>query len=156
MSGAFNRDLLPTWPDYADTIGAKLLGRGKWRSMLCEFHADTEPSLRVNTQSGGWCCMSCGAKGGDVLAHYMQRTDAGFMEAAIGLGAWDATQVRHTERQPRALTPRDAMEVVARELLLLLVVIADIRSGVIPTDDDWQRFLLGAGRIESLAQEFRS
>jgi hypothetical protein len=155
MNGAFNRDLLPTWPDYADIIGAKLLGRGKWRSMLCEFHADTEPSLRVNTQSGGWRCMSCGAKGGDTLSHYMQRTDAGFREAALALGAWDTSKEKHTERKPRRLSAADAMEVIAAELLVLVVIIGDMRRGVIPTDTDWHRLTVATGRVEKLVMEFR-
>jgi len=156
MTGAFNRARLPGPETYADTHGIRLIGGGKWRTTLCDFHPDTTPSLRVNTQSGGWCCMSCGAKGGDVLAHYMQRTDAGFIEAAVALGAWDANQSKPAEHAPRTLTAGDAMQVVAFELLVLLTVISDIRVGVIPTDDDWRRFLVAAGRIEALTMEFRS
>lgn len=154
--GAFNREALPTWPNYADTIGAKLVGKGRWRTTACEFHGGSD-SMRVNTQSGGWVCMSCGAKGGDVLAHYMQRTGAGFREAAIALGAWDhAGPARQGEFKPRTLSARDAMEAIARELLFLVIVLSDIRRGVIPTDADWLKFLHGAGRIEALAKEFRA
>ena len=156
MSGAFNRDRLLDWPSYADSSGMQLLGRGKWRNLLCDFHDDTEPSMRVNVESGGWICMSCGAKGGDVLDHHMQRTGVDFVAAARELGAWDEGKVRHTERKPRSLSASDAMQVVAQELLVLCIVIGDVRRGIIPSNVDWQRFLVGAGRVEALAMEFRS
>ena len=155
MNGAFNRAALPDWPAYADTLGLTLVGRGKWRTTQCELHGGSD-SLRVNIQSGGWCCMSCLAHGGDVLAHYMQRVGCCFREGAMMLGAWDESKGKHTERQPRTLSARDAMEVIARELSVAVVVIRDARQGVIPTDDDWQRFLVAAGRIESLVADFRS
>ena len=65
MTGAFNRARLPGWETYADTHGIRLLGSGRWRSALCDFHPDTTPSLRVNTQSRGWCCMACVTKVGE-------------------------------------------------------------------------------------------
>jgi len=39
-------------------------GHGKWRSFTCPVHDDTNPSARVNVETGKWVCMSCGAKGG--------------------------------------------------------------------------------------------
>ena len=100
---AFDRDRLPSWQEYADDFGLVLHGRGRWRNLLCDFHADTEPSMRVNAESGGWICMSCGAKGGDVLSHHMQRTGATFVEAAKALGAWDATKAPSPAGKPRTL-----------------------------------------------------
>jgi hypothetical protein len=40
-------------------------GRGLWRSFTCPNpdHHDRSPSARVNSVSGKWVCMSCGAKG---------------------------------------------------------------------------------------------
>lgn len=155
MSGAFNRDALPSWESYADMVGLVLQGRGRWRTTRCEFHGGSD-SMRVNTESGGWVCMSCLARGGDVLDHYMLRTDASFKGAALALGAWDRSKEKHTEREPRTLSPRDAVEVIARDLLLCVVVIADIRSGLIPSDADWRRFLVAAGQVEKLVMEYRS
>lgn len=154
MSGAFIRDALPGWHRYADDHGLTLQGRGKWLSVLCDFHADTEPSMRVNTETGGWICMSCGAKGGDVLSHYMQRIGADFVQAAKDLGAWNEAAVPRAAGKPRTLSAADAMQVVRHELLVLFVVIADVRAGVIPNDADWHRFTQGAGRIDALAQEY--
>lgn len=38
-------------------------GHGEWRSFTCPVHDDKNPSARVNTTTGAWICMSCGAKG---------------------------------------------------------------------------------------------
>ena len=83
----FNRDLLPAPESYYAAQGLPLNGRGEWRSVLCPFHADSTPSLRVNIHSGGFFCMVCQARGGDVLAFHMQRHDLPFKQAAIDLGA---------------------------------------------------------------------
>lgn len=83
----FERAKLPD-PEkyYAAELGA-LRGRGTWRDALCPFHQDTRPSLRVNTQTGAFRCMVCGAHGGDVLAFQMQRYEQTFPAAAKALGA---------------------------------------------------------------------
>jgi len=86
---AFNRERLPNPADYFAAEGVELLGRGRWRSALCPFHADTKPSLRVLFESGGFRCMACGAHGGDVLAFHMQRHGLRFIDAAKALGAWE-------------------------------------------------------------------
>jgi hypothetical protein len=153
---SFDRNQLPNALAYFEGEGLKLQGRGKWRTTRCDFH-DGSDSMRVNTESGAWVCMACGAKGGDVLAYAMQRHDLQFVEACKSLGAWinDGRPQRADDR-PRTLSPRAAMEVIAHELLVLIVVIADARRGLTPSDTDWQRFLEGAGRIDLLAAEYRS
>lgn len=154
MSGAFNR--APDWLAYADAQGIKVEGRGVWRSILCDFHDDTKPSLRINTKSGGWRCMSCGAKGGDTLDHYMQRTGLGFAAAARDLGAWDdAAQPHAHPSRPRRFSARDALEVVERELNVCVVVLSDARRGTLPSDTDWKRFLQAAGLVGAIAMEAR-
>lgn len=154
---SFDRSALPDWPTYAEREGLPLLGRGKWRTVLCDFHSDSTPSLRVNVASGGWCCMACGAKGGDTLAHYTQRSGLSFIAAARALGAWrDDGKPPTTADKPRTLPARDAMELAAFELLVLMVVISDARRGLLPNDADWQRFLAGADRVERLAMEYRA
>ncbi len=86
---AFRRDRLPYAADYFREQGLKLIGGGAWKSALCPFHADTQPSLRVRLESGGFRCMACGAHGGDVLAFHRQRYGLSFVEAAKALGAWE-------------------------------------------------------------------
>jgi DNA primase len=55
---------------------------------VCPFHDDARPSLRVNVETGGYRCMACGTKGGDVLAFHRARYGLSFMQAARDLGAW--------------------------------------------------------------------
>lgn len=150
---SFHRERLPDPVHYFESEGLQLHGTGKWRAMLCPFHDERTPSLRVNVESGGWVCMGCGAKGGDVLSYHTQRHGLDFVDAAKALGAWSDDGSPSTDR-PRTLSARDAMAVMSFELTVIFVVIADIRRGVIPNDADWHRFLSGAGRIQALAGDF--
>ncbi len=125
----FNRDHLPGWLAYADAQGIKVEGRGTWRSILCDFHDDSKPSLRVNTKSGGWCCMSCGASGGDVLAHLMQRNGVNFVSAARTLGAWQDDGEPARPRQARTLTAQDALELLYQDATTLWILACDIGQG---------------------------
>jgi len=87
---ALNRSLLPTPIEYyRDQCSMKLTGTGEWRTALCPFHDDKAPSLRINTRSGGYKCMVCEAKGGDVIAFHMARHGLPFIEACKALGAWE-------------------------------------------------------------------
>lgn len=86
----FNRELLPRPGKYFQQQGLKITGGGEWKSARCPFHADTKPSLRLRLDSGGFRCMACGAKGGDVLAFHMKLKNLKFIEAAKQLGAWEA------------------------------------------------------------------
>jgi len=152
--GEFVRDRLPDPVGYFEAYGVPLVGPGKWKTGPCQFHGGGD-SLRVNTASGGWICMACGAKGGDVLAYHMQLHDLDFVAAARELGAYVDDGRNYTgQAKPTTLAARDAMAVIARELLILFVVIADARAGRVPSDADWARFLTGAGRIEALAREY--
>jgi len=67
----------------------KLTGGGERKSAICPFHDNTRPSLRVRLDTGGFRCMTCDAKGGDVLAFHMRRHGLHFIEAAKALGAWE-------------------------------------------------------------------
>jgi len=58
--------------------------------VLCPFHDDHNPSLRVRLDTGGFKCMACGARGGDVLSFHMKRYGLSFKQAAKDLGAWRA------------------------------------------------------------------
>src|SRR5438445_13818377 len=85
--GEFVRSSLPDPAEYFEGQGLKLVGRGKWRSTRCVFHGGSD-SMRINIDSGGFCCMNCGARGGDVLTYAMQAQGLAFTEAARSLGAW--------------------------------------------------------------------
>jgi hypothetical protein len=85
------RESLPAPDAYYLSQGMRLKGCGEWRTALCPFHNDHNPSLRINLASGGFICMACGAHGGDVLEFHRKRHDMTFLEAVRALGAWEAT-----------------------------------------------------------------
>jgi DNA primase len=59
----------------------KLIRSSKWLTVNCSFHADSKPSMRINLESGGFFCHSCGAKGGDIISFEMQRSGLSFKQA---------------------------------------------------------------------------
>lgn len=84
----FLREQLPEPLQYYEKELPDLTVRGEWAQACCCFHRDTNPSLSVNVESGGFLCFACGAKGGDVLAFHRLRYELSFRDAAIKLGAW--------------------------------------------------------------------
>ena len=70
---SFDRNQLPDALTYFENRGLTLKGppSAKWKSTACNFHGGSD-SMRVNMASGAWVCMSCDAKGGDVLSYEMQ------------------------------------------------------------------------------------
>jgi len=112
QSGNFRRERLPSPTAYYPAHGQPLGGRGRWRSTRCPFHNDRNPSLRVNPETGGYICMSCGEKGGDVLSFHRRRHGLSFVEAAKALGAWEedpgstSTSTETPEQAVRRLAAR--------------------------------------------------
>ena len=154
--GEFIRDRLPDPATYFEGEGVLLKGPGQWKTGPCHLHGGSD-SLRVKVATGAWRCMACGAKGGDVLAYAMQRHFEGFIDAARALGAYvDDGKPHKGQMQATTLPARDAMQLAALELLVAFVVISDIKAGVIPSTADWQRFITSAGRVQALAEEYRT
>lgn len=154
--GEFMRDRLPDPVSYFESEGLTLTGPGKWKTTRCDFHGGSD-SMRVNSESGAWRCMNCGAKGGDILAFAMQRHFESFIEAARALGAYvEDGKLHRGPTQPSTLSARDAMQLAAQEILLALIVISDIKTGLIPSEGDWQRFIVSASRLQALAEEYRT
>lgn len=148
---SFHRERLHEPVSYFEGEGLTLRGRGRWRTAGCLFHGGSD-SMRINVESGAFVCMAgCGASGGDVIAYHMQRHGVDFVEAARALGAWADDGA--PPPRPRAFSARDALSVIEPELLVAQLVIGDARHGITPNDDDWQRFLAAAGRIDRIAQE---
>ena len=134
--------------------GLKLTGRGKWRTTECKFHGGSD-SMRVNTESGAFCCMAgCGARGGDVLAYYMAQHGMEFVEAAKALGAWVDDGRPPTQHRPTPLTPRQALEVLAYESNLVAYEAARMARGALLTVEEGRRLLTAANRISKLAEVF--
>jgi hypothetical protein len=144
--GTFIRDRLPDWLAYADRTGLPLTGKGKWRTTRCDFHGGSD-SLRVNTDSGGWVCMSCSASGGDTLAHYMQISDAPFVDAATALGAWEPGDEPAHPQHPRALSAGDGLSLLYADAMVLFVIGSDIGQGKTPSATDRASAAAAARRV---------
>ena len=153
---SFDRNLLPDSSSYFEQQGLRLAGPGKWKTTACQFHGGSD-SMRVNVASGGWCCMSCGAKGGDVLAHYLQLHGGEFVDAAKALGAWVADgkpAQPHTPYKPTPLAPRAALQVMAFEATVVAIAAGNVAHGVKLTELDRFRLMAAAGRINRLVEGF--
>ena len=151
----FERDRLPDPVSYFENQGLALKGPGRWKTTECRFHGGS--SMRVNTASGAFVCMSgCGAKGGDVLAYEMLATGAEFIQAAKTLGAWvdDGRPPHPTRNKPATLSPRAALEVLAFETMVVAIVGADMDKGKPPAPTDLKRLHVAVGRIQALAGEY--
>lgn len=85
----FNPKRLPAPLDYYQQIFSNLIAKSGWVSVPCCFHEDTQPSLRINLDFGGFRCFSCGEKGGDMVAFHQKRHHLTFMEAVNFFGAWE-------------------------------------------------------------------
>jgi len=149
----FDRTLLPDTVSYFEAQGLRLIGPGKWKTTACQFHGGSD-SMRINVASGGWCCMSCRAKGGDVLSHFMQLHGIEFVEAAQALGAWIDDGKPQRPQKPTPLSPRAALEVIGFECTLVAVAAGNIAQGVILKDADHARVMAAAGRITRLVEAF--
>lgn len=88
MPNNFNKHNLPSPTEYYQDQGIHLRGSSEWTSTLCPFHKDKRPSLRININSGGYICMSCHAKGGDIVSFHMRKFGLSFKDACIALGVW--------------------------------------------------------------------
>lgn len=148
----FERDRLPDATSYFEGIGLALKGPGKWKTTRCNFH-DGSDSMRVNTSSGAWVCMSCNEKGGDVLAYEMKSTGTEFVQAAQELGAWVDDGKPPPTTKPKSLPPRAALEVLAFETLIVAIEAGRMAKGITP---DTKRVMVAAGRIQALAEEYQS
>ena len=151
----FDRNLLPDPTSYFEEQGLKLAGprSAKWKTTECRFH-DGSDSMRVNTSTGAWVCMSCGKKGGDVLAYELSVTGADFVEAAKAIGAWFDDGKPYTPPKPTPMSPRAALSALAFEATFTAVAAGNMAKGVVLTNADRDRLMTAAGRINLLVGAF--
>jgi hypothetical protein len=153
MSGEFIRDRLPDAASYFEGEGLRLAGPGKWKTTRCDWH-DGSDSMRVNTETGGWCCMACGVKGGDVLAYQMQAHGQEFIEAARALGAWEeSANPRGIRHKPLSFSPRAALELLRFDALHVMVAACNVAQGVVLTEQDRKALVEVASRIQLISEE---
>ena len=151
----FDRTHLPDPVTYFENQGLILKGprSAKWKTTTCNFHGGSD-SLRVNVTSGAWVCMSCGEKGGDVLAYEMKDSGKEFVDAAKALGCWIDEGRQPVATKPTPLSPRLALSVMAFESTLAAVAAGNMANGVALTDADRARLLVAANRINRLVEAF--
>jgi len=146
----FIRENLPDARAYFEDAGLKLTGprNSKWQTARCDFHGGSD-SMRVNLESGGWCCMACGQKGGNILSYEIAITGACFIDAAKALGCWvDDGKPAHT--RPAPLSPRQVIQVLKFESMLTYVAAMNLGHGVQLTDTDRARLTVAAQRIQTI------
>ena len=153
--GEFDRGRLPETMAYFDSEALPLRGPGKWKTAECVFHGGSD-SMRVNAESGGWVCMACGEKGGDVLAFHMRRHGLNFVSAAKALGAYSDSAQPERPRRARKLAPADALEVLYQDALLVWVAAWNLVNGVVLTDRDRTDLTAAMRRVTLVSQEAKS
>lgn len=151
----FDRNRLTEIVHVLEERGHKLTGpsRSKWKTTNCAFHGGSD-SMRVNTVTGAWVCMSCGAKGGDVLAYVMQSDGLEFVEAAKALGAWVDDGKPQVNHKPAPLSPRSALEVLGFEATVCAVAAGNLAAGKPLSEVDRARLLVCCNRITKLVEDF--
>jgi len=152
---AFDRNLLPDPASYFENQGLTLKGprSAKWKTTACNFHGGSD-SMRVNVSSGAWVCMSCGEKGGDVLAYEVKEGGREFVAAAKALGCWVDDGRPYVPPKPTPLSPRQALSVMAFESTLAAVAAGNVAHGLTLTDADRARLMVAANRINRLVEAF--
>lgn len=151
----FDRSLLPDPVSYFENQGLTLKGprSAKWKTTTCNFHGGSD-SMRVNSATGAWVCMSCCEKGGDVLAYEIKDGGREFVDAAKALGCWVEDGRPPVASKPTPLSPRLALSVMAFESTLAAVAAGNVANGVTLTDADRARLMVAANRINRLVEAF--
>ena len=152
---SFHREQLPEPASYFESQGLQLKGPSgaKWKTTTCNFHGGSD-SMRVNTAIGAWVCMSCGQKGGDVLAYEIAATGAEFINAAKALGAWVDDGRAPSQHKPSPLSPRQALAVLGFEANLAAIAACNIGNGTLLDAADLARLLVASRRISQIAEAF--
>ena len=150
----FDRRNLPEPVGYYESAGLVFRERkGKWRTTRCEFHGSSD-SMRINTDSGAFACMACGASGGDVLAYEMLAAGAEFIDACKALGCWVDDGQPAVQHKPTPMSPRAALQMLSFEAQLIVMEYARIANGAVPSEADKARTLLAANRITTIREVF--
>lgn len=152
---SFDRTRVPDPVSYFAAQDVRLIGpaAATWKTTACPMHGGSD-SLRVNTHSGGWICMACGAKGGDMLGYHMQAHGLTFVDAARQLGAWTEDGGSSKGHKPAPLPPRAALEVLSFEATLTALAAGNIANGVALSDADRSRMKVAASRITRIAEAY--
>ena len=151
----FIREREPDMESYIASMGLVLAGKGRWRTTECQFHGGSD-SLRVNTESNGWVCMSCMTKGGGAISHHMQLHGLDFAATCALLGCWHNDGKPYREQKPKSLQPRDALESLRLETMLILITTGDYTAGRAVSTSERNRLVTAVGRIQQISLEYQA
>lgn len=90
---------------YASRVQDFKPNRPGWQNVRCVFHGDNTPSLAINSETGGYLCFGCGAKGGDIISFEMALNHCNFNDAIQTLKNF-AGLPDYAKRIPVKPTPR--------------------------------------------------
>ena len=155
----FRRERLPDPQTYYEAEGLTLVGppRSTWRTTTCVFHGGGT-TMRLNLQSGGWVCMSCFAKGGDVVSYQMQAHGQEFAEACRALGCWDESPGGRSASQrpaqgPQRMSAREMIDVLRLESMVAYLVASDIRRNGRVSDHEYFRLTEAVRRLQGVTDQ---
>ncbi len=110
--------------------------------------------MRVHIQTGGFVCMNCNAKGGDILSYQRAAHGQDFVTAAKALNAFREDGRPVKVQRPKPLPATAAIQVLAFESTLAAIAAGNIANGVVLTEIDRARLLVAARRINHVAEIF--
>jgi hypothetical protein len=141
----FDRTRLPEPAAYFEAQGLHLIGKSKWRTTECTFHGGSD-SMRINTVTGSWVCMSCAAKGGDVLAYEIAANSTPFIDACKALGTWVEDGTLPPKPRATRLSAAQAVQAIYLETWIVAIIAADLAKGL-PFTDAYRQSLTEAARV---------
>ena len=151
---SFDRSRLSDAIGYFENQGLRLVGKSKWRTTECHFHGGSN-SMRVNTATGSWVCMSCAAKGGDVLAYEIAANSSHFVDAAKALGAWVEDGLSPPKPRATRLSAAQALQAIYFETCIVSIIAADLAKGLPFTDGCRKSLVEAASVITHLSGAFQ-
>lgn len=120
----------------------KRTGAGQWIA-CCPAHDDRSPSMSVRELDDGRVLLHC--FGGCAVESILSAAGLTF-EALFPDRAPDAHRPQRTRRQ---FHPGDVLACIATEALIVAVAASCLRQGLALSDQDHERLIVAAGRIQA-------
>lgn len=119
--------------------GVRQTGGGRWLA-CCSSHDDHRASLSVRELDDGRVLLHCfaGCSAADVLAAVGLTFETLFPERALD---------HRVKRERRPFNAHDVLKTLVTEIAIIIVYVADLRAGHVPSHRDHERFLIACGRI---------
>ena len=117
---------------------ARPTGRGSWIA-CCPAHEDRHPSMTIRETEDG-----------TVLVHCFSGCSVEQILAAVGLefdALFPPRPVDHAKPMRRPFQAADVIEALARESTIVAVASANVRQGMVLSDEDHERLLVAVERL---------